>query len=105
LKTLKKNYKRQKPYSNMPNKIKNKRTGSRLQRKILKKVNFFNISTCIFSICTGYMVVSFFNLTGNGGNPDNNQLETISQSASRLADSFELYNQKKFYSDSVSSSP
>jgi len=88
----------------MSNKAKNRRSPSRLQRKIFKKLNFFNISTCFFSICAGYLVVSFLNSTWNGSSSNGNQFETISQSASRLADSFEFYNQKKFLNPPVSSS-
>jgi hypothetical protein len=50
------------------------------------------------------MIVSFFNFTWNGSD-SNNQLETISQSTARLADSFELYNQKRFSGESLPLSP
>ena len=67
----------------------------KLKKKILKKANPLNFGIAILCIGIGYLIVSLFASLDNARSTQN-PLKDISQSASRLADSFELYNQKKF---------
>ena len=68
---------------------------SSFKRKILKKFNSFNIGICLFCIFVGYGVVAFFTSTQDNASKQND-LAVLNRSVDRIADSFELYNQKKF---------
>jgi hypothetical protein len=77
---------------------------SSLKRKIKRNFGVFNCSAAIFSILAGYAVVMFLNSSGNDTSYNTPSLGTIAQATIRLADSFELYNQKKFSSSDLAPS-
>ena len=75
-----------------------KRTKSRvgkIKKKVLKKVNFLNLSIAGLCLLAGYMVVALSSATQSYP-PKKGAVENITESVNRIADSFELYNQKKF---------
>ena len=75
------------------NKIKSPSAG--LKRKALKKFNVLNIGIAAVCIFVGYIIAVFLNPT-QGNWTKHNSVDEITQSAVRIADSFEFYNQKRF---------
>ena len=65
-----------------------------LKTKVLKKFNFSNLAIAVLSIFAGYLVVSFSIMQDHQA--QQNPVDRITRSVDRIADSFELYNQKKF---------
>jgi hypothetical protein len=67
----------------------------KLKKKVLKKANPLNITICVLCVFVGYVIV-MLSSSVNDANSKPGKLDQITDSVNRIAESFELYNQKKF---------
>ena len=66
----------------------------RLKAKVLKKINLLNVGIAVFCVLVGYLIVfSPFTQNRQAGK---GSLDEVTRSVNRIADSFELYNNKRF---------
>ena len=70
-------------------------TGQRLKKRIRKKINIFNIIAVMTAVITSFFIV---NVNGAISSQSSgfSRTDRLVSSAIRIADAFEIYNQKRF---------